>query len=52
MLEFSALHGVKPIIEKFPMTEKGIQEALDKLNDGSMRYRGVLVPEDSFTNGR
>lgn len=48
MLEFSALHGIKPIIEKFPMTEKGIQEALDKLKDGSMRYRGVIVPEENL----
>lgn len=45
MLDFAALHGVKPIIEKFPMTEKGIAEGMEKLNSGSMRYRGVLVPQ-------
>jgi D-arabinose 1-dehydrogenase-like Zn-dependent alcohol dehydrogenase len=39
----TALHKIEPIIEKFPMNEKGIEEALDKLANGSMRYRGVLV---------
>ena len=45
MLEFAALHGIKPILETFPMTEKGIEEAMEKLNNGSMRYRGVLIPQ-------
>lgn len=45
MLEFAALHKIAPIMEKFPLTEKGLEEAMDKLADGSMRYRGVLVPE-------
>lgn len=45
MLDFAALHGIKPIIEKFPMTQKGVQDALQHLTDGEMRYRGVLVPE-------
>ena len=43
MLEFAALHKIAPIIEKFPMTEKGIEEGLEKLGNGSMRYRGVLI---------
>lgn len=47
MLDFAALHGIAPVIEKFPMTEKGVTEALDKLASGSMRYRGVLVPESA-----
>ena len=47
MLEFAALHGIEPIIEKFPMTEQGVTEALDKLAAGSMRYRGVLVRESA-----
>ena len=45
MLEFAALHKISPIVEKFPLTEKGLEEAMDKLADGSMRYRGVLIPQ-------
>lgn len=45
MLEFAALHKIAPIVEKFPMTEKGIEEAMKKLDDGKMRYRGVVIPE-------
>lgn len=44
MLKFAALQGVKPIVESFPMTETGISEAIGKLEDGKMTYRGVLVP--------
>ncbi|KAJ9145040.1 NADP-dependent alcohol dehydrogenase [Pleurostoma richardsiae] len=43
MLAFSAKHGVKPRIQKFPMTQAGVTEAMQKLRDGKMRYRGVLV---------
>jgi D-arabinose 1-dehydrogenase-like Zn-dependent alcohol dehydrogenase len=42
MLRFCAEHDVKPVIEKFPMTQKGVTEAMKKLADGKMRYRGVL----------
>ncbi|CCT72899.1 related to ADH7-NADP(H)-dependent alcohol dehydrogenase [Fusarium fujikuroi IMI 58289] len=45
MLSFSALHGIKPVIETFPFTEKGINEAMEKLRQGKMRYRGVLAME-------
>ncbi|KAF5978547.1 ADH7-NADP(H)-dependent alcohol dehydrogenase [Fusarium coicis] len=45
MLSFSALHGIKPVIETFPFTEGGINEAVEKLRQGKMRYRGVLVIE-------
>jgi D-arabinose 1-dehydrogenase-like Zn-dependent alcohol dehydrogenase len=45
MLDFAALHKIEPIMEKFPMTEKGITEAMEKLGNGSMRYRGVIIPE-------
>ncbi|KAH7121761.1 chaperonin 10-like protein [Dactylonectria estremocensis] len=44
MLEFASRNGVKPMVETFPMTESGITEAFKTLNDGRMRYRGVLVP--------
>jgi D-arabinose 1-dehydrogenase-like Zn-dependent alcohol dehydrogenase len=43
MLEFAAKHGIKPQIEKFPLTQKGVVTAMQKLRDGNMRYRGVLV---------
>ncbi|KAF5372136.1 hypothetical protein D9758_005073 [Tetrapyrgos nigripes] len=46
MLEFSARNGVHVMAEKFPMTLKGINEALEKLKNGKMRYRGVLIPEN------
>ncbi|KXS99284.1 hypothetical protein AC578_6207 [Pseudocercospora eumusae] len=45
MLEFAALHKIQPIIERFPMNEKSINEAMDKLNEGNIRYRGVFVAE-------
>ena len=45
MLEFAALHSIKPIVMKFPMSEEGIEDAMGTLRDGKMRYRGVLVPQ-------
>jgi D-arabinose 1-dehydrogenase-like Zn-dependent alcohol dehydrogenase len=44
MLDFAARHEIKPIVMKFPLNVGGIEEAFGKLKDGSMRYRGVLVP--------
>lgn len=46
MLDFAALHQIKPILEEFPMTEEGINRALDKLAKGEVYYRAVLVPVD------
>jgi len=43
MLEFAALHDIKPIIEKFPMSEDGLKQAIDKLNAGDIYYRAVLI---------
>jgi D-arabinose 1-dehydrogenase-like Zn-dependent alcohol dehydrogenase len=45
MLEFAALHEIKPIIQKFPMSVEGIEDAMSTLRDGKMRYRGVLMPQ-------
>jgi len=42
MLEFAAKHDIKPTIEKFPMTKQGVVDAMQKLRDGKVRYRGVL----------
>lgn len=43
MLEFASKHNILPLVEEFPMTEEGVAKAIAKLNDGSIRYRGVLV---------
>lgn len=45
MLEFAAVQGIKPILRIFPMTKKGIDEAFRTLEDGKMRYRGVLTAQ-------
>lgn len=41
MLEFTARHGIKPIIETFPIAD--INRALDHVRHGRARYRAVLV---------
>ncbi|KIY61517.1 GroES-like protein [Cylindrobasidium torrendii FP15055 ss-10] len=43
MLEFCARNKVFPIIEKFPLTQEGVADAVRKLQEGKMRYRGVLL---------
>ncbi|KAM3541305.1 putative formaldehyde dehydrogenase AdhA [Beauveria bassiana] len=43
MLEFASLHSVLPMIETFPFTKDGIDEAMEKLRQGRMRYRAVVV---------
>jgi hypothetical protein len=43
MLRFVVLHGLRPIIMTWPMTRDGIQAAFTTLEQGKMRYRGVLV---------
>lgn len=45
MLDFAALHQIRPVIMEFPMSVEGIEEAFQKLEDGKMRYRAVLVGE-------
>lgn len=45
MLQFAAAQGVKPIIQTFPMTKQGVDEAFETLEGGKMRYRGVLVAQ-------
>ncbi|EKG12051.1 Alcohol dehydrogenase superfamily zinc-containing [Macrophomina phaseolina MS6] len=46
MLEFAARHQIKPLVNKYPMTVQGLEDAMKALNEGKMRYRGVLVPAD------
>lgn len=40
MMEFAGRHGVKPMIEVFPMSE--VNAAIDRLENGKPRYRVVL----------
>lgn len=42
MLSFAARNHIKPWVEVFPMNEKGLEQAFDRLETGQMRYRGVL----------
>jgi len=42
MLEFAAKHGIKPIIELFPLSADGVTKAIDRLNSGKLRYRAIL----------
>ncbi|MDJ0516308.1 MAG: hypothetical protein QNJ74_08625 [Trichodesmium sp. MO_231.B1] len=43
MLEFAALHQIKPITEHFPMSK--VNEAIEHLHSGKPRYRIVLDRE-------
>jgi alcohol/geraniol dehydrogenase (NADP+) len=40
MLDFSARHGIEPVIEVFPMSQ--VNDALEHLKAGKARYRVVL----------
>ncbi len=42
MLEFAALHSIKPMTERLPLTEAGLNEAMERLDKGDVRYRFVL----------
>ena len=46
MMEFAAVHNIKPVIERFPLNKEGIEKAFEHLDHGEMRYRGVLVAQD------
>ncbi|HEX4640817.1 MAG TPA: hypothetical protein VH252_05490, partial [Chthoniobacterales bacterium] len=40
-LEFSALTGVHPMIEKYPLSR--VAEAYEQMNSGKVRFRVVLT---------
>ncbi|KAI0426762.1 GroES-like protein [Xylaria sp. FL1042] len=44
MLEFAALHQIKPMVEVFDMTEEGIKDAMERLEQGKLHFRAVLKP--------
>lgn len=39
---FAAKHGIKPILEEFPMSIEGASATLKKFKEGQVRYRAVL----------
>jgi D-arabinose 1-dehydrogenase-like Zn-dependent alcohol dehydrogenase len=45
MLQFAARHGIKPMIMEFPLSAEGVKAGMKTLEEGKMRYRGVLVAE-------
>lgn len=45
MLQFAARHQIRPLIQKFEFSEKGLGEAIKHMKNGTIRYRGVLVAE-------
>ncbi|KAL6693137.1 GroES-like protein [Trichoderma pleuroticola] len=46
MLKFCALHKITPQIEKFPLNETGMSDAMRRLTEGNVRYRAVLVAQN------
>jgi D-arabinose 1-dehydrogenase-like Zn-dependent alcohol dehydrogenase len=43
LVQFAAEKKIVPTTMKFSMDSEGIEEAMQTLRDGKMRYRGVLV---------
>ncbi|CRG89049.1 hypothetical protein PISL3812_06084 [Talaromyces islandicus] len=43
MLDFAASHGIHPIVEVAPMSVEGVTKSIQRLKDGLVRYRVVLV---------
>ncbi|CBQ72841.1 probable NADP-dependent alcohol dehydrogenase [Sporisorium reilianum SRZ2] len=50
MLVYAARHGIKPMIEEVPMTEEGINNAVERLKKGDVRYRFVAVSQTNKVN--
>ncbi len=42
LLEFASQKHITPTIMKFPLSKEGIDEVLQKLRDGEIRYKAVL----------
>ena len=42
MLRFAADHGIRPIVERYPLSR--VNEVLGRLRDGKVRLRAVLTP--------
>ncbi|CAK7902513.1 NADP-dependent alcohol dehydrogenase 7 [[Candida] anglica] len=48
MLKLAAEKDVRPWIEKIPISKEGVATALEKLDQGDVRYRSVLVDFDKL----
>jgi D-arabinose 1-dehydrogenase-like Zn-dependent alcohol dehydrogenase len=45
MLQFCAKNNLAPVIERFPLSNEGVQEAIEALSTQSIRYKAVLSSE-------
>lgn len=43
LVRFAAEKKIVPTTMKFPLNREGVEEAMETLRNGKMRYRGVLV---------
>jgi D-arabinose 1-dehydrogenase-like Zn-dependent alcohol dehydrogenase len=43
LVQFAAKKNITPTTMEFPLTADGVEEAMETLRNGKMRYRGVLV---------
>lgn len=43
MFRFAVRHKIKPTIEEYPMTEDGLNDAVDALKHGKVHYRAVVA---------
>lgn len=43
LVEFAAKKKITPTTMTFPLTASGVEDAMETLRNGKMRYRGVLV---------
>lgn len=44
MLDFAALHGIKPMVERMRLDQ--VNEAFERVLANKVRYRVVLQPDD------
>ncbi|KAJ7646994.1 chaperonin 10-like protein [Roridomyces roridus] len=43
MLDFAVRNKIEPVVELFPLTKSGVKEGMERLREGKVRYRAVLV---------
>lgn len=43
LVQFAAAKKIVPTKMTFPLNQEGIEQAMETLRNGKMRYRGVLV---------
>ena len=42
MLDFAAVHDIRPMVMRYKLSKQGIEQAIEDLEKGRMRYKGVL----------